>query len=249
MKTKIVSLDIETVFDTEAQAKLPAFAVIKRRHGRWPLHRIAAASLIIVERAHSSGQPVIRSLGLHLGMANERDMLRMIEANMPRPDNDDEDLVTFNGAAHDLPILRQRALALGLFEIPKIAGWNQGNAARRHRDVMRYLSASGATKAALVDVAAGIGLSAKQAIQGTSAERLHSAGRHPELLRACEQDSVATLLVHGHLEALEQNHARPLLELWKALIDWIQAPGYDREHLDVFFDHPIAQRACRKIGD
>lgn len=240
MKSKIVSLDIETVFDIDAAARLPAFAAIKRRHGRWPLHKIAAASLIIVERAHSSGRPVIRSLGLHLGMANERDMLRIIEANMPYPDNDDEDLVTFNGAAHDLPILRQRALALGLFDIPRIAGWNQGEAERRHQDVMRYLSAGGATKAALVDVAAGLGLSAKQAIQGTSAERLHRAGRHPELLQACEQDSVATLLAYGHFEALEHSHPRPLLDLWKALIDWIQAPCHDRGHLD----HPIAQRAC-----
>ena len=239
-------LDLETVFDTEAAANLPTFAAVKRRHGRWALHRIAAASLLIYRRSAEHPPFELTMVGVHLGQMDEASLVRFIDANLP-PLGGDHALVTFNGAGYDLPLLRQRALALRLFDASRIQGWSEDHDAVQASDVMCRLTQNGAaTKVSLVDAAASIGLSAKSMVAGTSAERLHAAGRHAELLKIAQQDVVVTFLLSEHLDALRRGDDRMMLSSWAQLDRYVRAGGAERSHLRPFLDHPLAKRTCRE---
>lgn len=141
-------------------------------------------------------------------------------------------LATYNGDAFDLPILRRRAMANGIFDQVDLVDpvdWMP-------YDVARHLARSPRTgMPKLKEVAAAFGIPAT-----------HQVARGPVLqydrrAAKCEVDVCATLLLHAYDLAAAARDGAIVKDVWRALADEI---GYGRMvpgHLAQFARH-------RRIG-
>lgn len=118
-----------------------------------------------------------------------RNALDLIEAAEPR-------LVTFNGRAFDLPVLRYRAMKHGIAAPWLSQGegkWENYDFRYRvdwHCDLMDALSGFGASKpASLAELCGLLGITCKQGMTGADVERLYHAG-DMAAIRAYAMDDV-----------------------------------------------------------
>lgn len=164
---------------------------------------------------------------------------QMIQRHAPQ-------LVSWNGAAFDLPVLHYRAL---LYGIPASRYWEQGQNDQsyrwnnytsryheRHLDLMDLLSAYQARNVArLQDMALLLGLPGKLGMSGAEVWNHYQQGEREAIRHYCEVDVLNTALVHlrfelsrGHLDktayALRQDQLRSYLQ------------SRDQAHLREFLD-------------
>lgn len=164
-----------------------------------PLHRIVALAALRAERL-GPGEPW-RPVRLTVQQAAERDeaaILADLERSLaarPYPV-----LVGFHSLGFDLPVLRYRALALGV-PMPHLLNDTVG---RRygyrfgpdHLDLCDLLSGYGAsTRPSLAEAAALVGLTLKQGMDGAGVEAAIAAGRAAEVAGYCAADVAATWLL------------------------------------------------------
>lgn len=171
----------------------PASAFLKP-----PLHRIVALAALRAERP-GPGEPW-RPVRLSVLQAAERpeaailaDLERSVAAR-PHPV-----LVGFHSLGFDLPVLRYRALALGV-PMPNLLndgvgrryGYRYGS---DHLDLCDLLSGHGASaRPSLAEAAALVGLPLKQGLEGAGVEAAVAAGRSAEVAGYCAADVAATWL-------------------------------------------------------
>ncbi|MCS6931369.1 MAG: hypothetical protein NZM27_04075 [Acetobacteraceae bacterium] len=215
---RLLVLDIETVPDLDAGRRLlgPAApaedaalrAALAARQGapdpataflKPPLHRIVALAALRAERP-APGKPW-RPVRLTVQQADGRpeaailaDLERSLAAR-PHPV-----LVGFNSLGFDLPVLRYRAVALGV-PMPHLLNDQVG---RRygyrfgpdHLDLCDLLSGYGASaRPSLAEAAALVGLESKQGLDGASVEAAVAAGRLAAVAGYCAADVAATWLL------------------------------------------------------
>ena len=154
------------------------------------------------------------------------------------------DLVTWNGAAFDLPVLNFRALR---HEIQAKNYWETGLNDRafrfnnylsrfhwRHTDLMDALSGfQGRGRPSLREACALLGLPGKNLMEGSSVMDAYLEGRIGDIRRYCLEDALNTFLVSIHFDYLRGNLSQDSLDdEYGLLIDVLKASG--EQHLAEF---------------
>ena len=154
------------------------------------------------------------------------------------------DLVTWNGAAFDLPVLNFRALR---YEVQAKTYWETGIKDRafrfnnylsrfhwRHTDLMDALSGfQGRGRPSLREACALLGLPGKNLMDGSSVMEAYLDGKIGDIRRYCLEDALNTYLVFLHFQFLRGNLTQDNLdEEYGLLIDVLKASSED--HLKAF---------------
>jgi len=147
------------------------------------------------------------------------------------------DLVSWNGAAFDLPVLNFRALR---YEVQASVYWETGVKDRafrfnnylsrfhwRHTDLMDALSGfQGRGRPSLREASALLGLPGKNLMEGSSVMEAYLDGRIGDIRRYCLEDALNTYLVFLHFQFLRGNLTQDNLdEEYGLLIDALKASG------------------------
>jgi len=253
-----LAFDLETVPDTAAGRRLHDVAdldehdvirVLRQQRlqqtdGRSDflkphLHRVVAISVML------RTEDTLRLWSLGTADAPEEELIRRffdgLEQYMPV-------LVSWNGHGFDLPVLHYRALLHG---VASPTYWDTGDEVhsfrwnnyrnrfhQRHVDLMDVLASyDNRATASLHEIAALLGLPAKQAMNGSEVCDAYLAGGIDSIRNYCETDVLTTYLVYlrfqlmcGHytaetlqhetdrvrelLRASEQPHLQSYLEAW-----------------------------------
>ena len=238
MPDRICVLDLEVSPDPNAAILLNSRKPV--RESSWAVCQIDVASVLVAKRRGCKWAVedlitivVSDTDVLHVGrLPTEESLLQELVRHI-RPNQTDRSqnarLVTYNGEAFDLPILRRRAMAHGLFDQPALlTARNLGSF-----DVMRNLAGGrGARHPKLKEAAAALGIPATHQVQ--RGPRLQYDPRAAK----CETDVCATFLLHAYELAAQCGDGEVIAKLWRALADHI---GYDRMvpgHLAQFARHP-----------
>lgn len=215
---QVLVLDLETLPDLDAgrallgDAALGMDAVALRRalgsryarEGQDPataflkpvLHRVCVIGVLRAER-EGPDMPwrVTRIRARSTDALSEAEMLAGLEASFRQQPV----LVGFNTMGFDLPVLRYRALALGV-AMPALLGPGGKDYAYRfgtaHIDMCERLSGFRATTPpSLAEACSLLGIPAKGEMSGFDVEPAMAAGRGAEVARYCETDVAATFLL------------------------------------------------------
>jgi predicted PolB exonuclease-like 3'-5' exonuclease len=231
MSLKTVVLDIETVPNQIALDRLAAMRTEKAPelggYPKWILQRIVAASALCIDA--DSHCPEIELRSWHRGTLSEAAIVAGVEAMLERANI----LVTFNGRAHDLPVLRARALAARWLAVPKIAGFRLPKSTW-HIDLSEELCGRGSARPSLAETAALLNLPAKRQLVGTSVPALAAADNYEEVARHCESDVVTTYLVHLHLRMSDAGADEAVADASATMTAWLKDCRFERPHLQPF---------------
>ncbi|MBI3199875.1 MAG: ribonuclease H-like domain-containing protein [Rhodospirillales bacterium] len=236
----ILVFDLETVPDVHAYGATagleghPERTVREQMGDKFPrqiFHRIVCIGALEAHRM-DDGAWQVRSLAApHLGERSEHDMIQDL---VDRISDLDPRLVTFNGVAFDLPVLRYRAM-IHAIAAPGLA--------RR-----RYFERFGPDTVDLCDMLSGferharvtlhqlsrvLGLPGKpEGVDGSDVETMVRAGRLDELARYCTSDVVNTYriwlryeLFRGRLGEVEFAASEGALAAFLAARSGIQSPA------------------------
>jgi hypothetical protein len=217
----VLCFDIETIPDTdfgrklfdlgdlddESVAKVMHFKQLQARQTEFlplPQHRIVVISAVLRD---SDGLHIF-SMGEELG--GEKEIVQRffdgIEKRSP-------DLVSWNGAGFDLPVLHYRSLRHG---VSAARYWDVGDSDRefrfnnylgrfhwRHIDLMDVLSGyQFGGRASLQHMAMLLGLPGKLGMSGAHVWDYYQAGRKKEIERYCETDALNTYLIYLRFELM-----------------------------------------------
>jgi predicted PolB exonuclease-like 3'-5' exonuclease len=178
-----------------------------------PLHRIVCIGALYAERERD-GPFTVRSIGArHTGERSEAQLISGFVGNLPQDEfGKGPVLVSFNGGGFDLPVLRYRAMALGV-GAPALFGRNGRDYWYRfgwdHLDLCDLLSGFGASaKSSLNEMAALLNIPTKlDGIDGSQVEVLAASGRLDEIATYCLGDVITTFrlllrfaLVRGEID-------------------------------------------------
>lgn len=242
-------LDIETAPDRTA---VTAAGRTPRTASVW-LHRIVAVSLLsFAEQAAPIGFDdfaLATILALPDGHRGHGDLLADADAMeatlldaVERAFGDlgeTGQLITFNGAQHDLPMLQIARWRHGLFSKSRMAPW-QHQAADQHHDVMERLCTTGLRRwPALVDACAAFAIPCDPTLQPEQGALLNPA------IRKSQTDVAATFLLYLMVEAGRHGSAAVVDRGWTALATHLLRTAPTLPHLTQFAFAPRARRAIR----
>jgi 3'-5' exonuclease len=189
-------------------------------------HRIVAISVVMRSRESLK----VWSLGDET--SSEKDLIERFFDGLEKYT---PDLVSWNGAGFDLPVLHYRSL---LHSVPAARYWETGDSDQsfrysnylsrfhwRHMDLMDILSGfQGRGRASLQDIASLLGFPGKLGMHGADVWTAYLAGGLSRIRDYCETDVLNTYLIYlrfelvrGHLDANE--HARELARVRKFLAE------------------------------
>ena len=160
------------------------------------LHRICAMGVLRAERdTPEAPWRIVSCRARSIEEMDEAEMLRRLEQMFRTQPM----LIGFNTSGFDLPVLRYRALALGV-AMPALLGpegrdytYRYGTA---HIDLCERLSGFRATTPpSLAEACALLGIPAKAGMNGLDVEPAMAGGRGAEVARYCETDVAATYLL------------------------------------------------------
>lgn len=237
MPDRIYVLDIEAGVDAVSQRILNRRA--NTRSATWASASIEAVSILSAYRVGSKWtvdelttfdcSPVSPSRN-----STEKELLSGVAKRLDHPGAKDDPqvprLVSFNGLAFDLPILRQRALLHGLFELTPIV-----TPSLPHVDM--HIAAEPSRRAkrtSLKELAASLRIPASHQIPGGAPA--HWSSRAAK----CQVDVCATYLLHAFGLAAACGSDEPLRASWRALATFIGDPNRADAHLAQFARHPLA---------
>ena len=225
----IVAFDIETIPDIDSGRKLLGLegigpkevhkAMLAHRRLTLPdtdflplhLHRVVAISLAF----YSPGRGFdVKSIGEI--DATEKELVQRFFKGI---DRQSPDLVSWNGAGFDLPVLRYRALLHGVScqtywdtgQFDRETKWNNylSRYHEKHLDLMDYIAGYQARGAApLHEIAVMLGLPGKIGIGGANVFSAYLEGRIEEIRDYCEVDALNTYLIHLRLRLIRGNIER-----------------------------------------
>lgn len=230
---RLFVIDLETIPDPRAVAIAPR----GREIARAALHRVTAYSTLA---AHEDGDG--RWTGLSLRSASDPDefeLLMGIDASLSELVEAGGTLVSFNGASHDMAVLRRRAAANWMFGLPGLGRLD----AVAHRDLMRsHMRGRRDGMPSLRDACAGYGI--------PTDHRLADRRGGPDgPVRKSQVDVVATFLLTLYELAIERGDETPLVAGWMALADHLAEPSLRAPHLDQFRWHPLLAAAIEDRED
>jgi predicted PolB exonuclease-like 3'-5' exonuclease len=190
-----------------------------------PFHRVACIGVLYAERERD-GPFTVRSIGArHIGERSEAQLISGFVGNLPQDEfGKGPVLVSFNGGGFDLPVLRYRAMALGV-GAPALFGRNGRDYWYRfgwdHLDLCDLLSGFGASaKPSLNEMAALLNIPTKlDGIDGLQVEVLAASGRLDEIATYCLGDVITTFhlllrfaLVRGEIDEVGMARSKESLD-------------------------------------
>jgi predicted PolB exonuclease-like 3'-5' exonuclease len=200
MSDSVIAWDIETILDVQRFASAndlvgKAEEEIRAAHGeKFPkhiFHSIVCIGALIAEKAAHGSWQVRASGAPHVG---ERPEKELIESFVGKIAELEPQLVTFNGASFDLPVLRYRAM------VHKVAapGLTSRNYFYRYTDDAVDLcdviaSYSSQARATLHEICRAMGLPGKGGgVDGSNVASLFAQGRLKDISDYCEADVINT---------------------------------------------------------
>jgi 3'-5' exonuclease len=223
MNERFLLFDCETVPDLEAARRMLGMAgalndEVRQRLGEYyakngqvpedafiksVLHRIVALSVLQVDSSPVGiGYRITWLSTRHLGTHREADIVQPFVSALLEPKPLTPVLVGFNSSGFDLPLIRYRALALGISApaLHKRAGNLRDyfyRFSRDHIDLCERLSNFGATtRPSLAELCAICDIPVKpDGMDGSQVERLASLQRWHEIGDYCETDVMALYLL------------------------------------------------------
>lgn len=238
-------IDVETVPDPDAVALAPTGA--SAGPSRRLLHRVVCATILSFSEDVEHGRLAVLGMRtLSLERLEEGVMLGRIDGLLPDPTDPSSTLVTFNGAASDMMILRQRAMRLWMFDMPRLRGWAERR--ENHRDMM-YAFGTRPPHPSLAEVSALIGTDLKGTRSSDPATRWIERGDWAPIERRNRSDVCATFLAYAYWSAWRRGCELPVATAWTALAGHIGAMG-DRGHdLREFHRHHMVGFAARRVAE
>jgi hypothetical protein len=224
---KTVVLDVETIPDECAMARCGY--VMDDEFAPWPLHELACASVLTINtRSRDDLDFGLQSFSL--GSMPQRAIVASVERIIENADQ----VLTYNGRGHDIPVLLTRAILAGE-DVPTLA--RLGNTARPglHRDLHDDLKRSGGIGIKLAHVCAAFAIPVKL----NSADRVLNAacdGRWTDIEHYCESDVIATWLAAQMWDSAENPGFG--LERWQRLAAWIAGEPRPNRWLELFYQVP-----------
>jgi 3'-5' exonuclease len=244
-----LAFDIETVpdvdfgrrlhdvsdLDDESVAKIMFFQQLQARQTNFlplPQHRVVVISAVLRSRDG------LRIFSLDAQASSEKDIVQRFFDGLERYS---PELVSWNGAGFDLPVLHYRALRHGV-SAPRY--WEVGDVDRdfrynnylnrfhwRHLDLMDVLSgyqAGGRTS--LEQTAQLLGLPGKLGMSGDKVWDCYLRGEHDAIRNYCETDALNTYLIYLRFQlmrgVLDLPRYRAELEQVEAKLAESQAPHF-----------------------
>lgn len=145
-------------------------------------------------------------------------------------------VVTFNGVAHDLSVIRRRAARYWMFGLPGISAASELD----HLDLMlRHRNFDGSPAPSMRQVCAGLGVS--------TVPPTRNVGLDPAVHK-CQIDVVATFILSLYEMAIERGDQNVLVGGWTGLSGWLTDSQPRREHLEHFRSHPMLRAMLRMSG-
>lgn len=236
-------IDVETVPDQDAAALAPRGAVAGR--SRRILHRVVCATLMSFAEGREHGE--LRCLGMRtvtLERMEEGPLLGAIDGLLPDPDDERSLLVTFAGAMHDIPVLKQRAMRLWMFDMPRVRGWaeRRGN----HHDMM-YAFGARPPHPSLAEVTALIGANLEGARSGDPATRWIERGDWAPIVKRNRNDVCATFLAYAYWSAWRRGCELPVATAWTTLAAHVRSLKDAGHPMQEFSRHHMVDLAARRL--
>lgn len=230
---RTVVIDIETISDRAAMERC-GYIEDPEVFAPWPLHQLACASTLAVERIGMSDLDFdLRSYSL--GQMTERGIVASVERAVEKADQ----VLSYNGRAFDIPVLLTRAV-LTEEHVPILARLGDLCRPGLHQDLHQQIKGSGAG-IKLAHLCAAFAIPAKVGGAGDTVAGLAAQGRWRDVERYCETDAVATWLAAQMWDSAEQpGFGR---ERWKLLSRWLTSQALDNPSLTAFCKVPTVTTA------
>ena len=228
-------IDIETVPDPDVVGLAPRGAVVGR--ARRLTHRAVCATLLSFAERESDGS--LRCLGMRtltLERMAEGPLLGEIDTLLPDPESAGSMLVTYAGGMHDMAVLRQRAMRLWMFDVPRLRGWSERH--ERHHDMM-YAYGPRAPHPSLAEVSALIGADLAGSRSSDPATRWIERGDWAPVVKRNRSDVCATFLAYAYWAAWRRGSELPVATAWTVLSRLIVAQGDRGNDLRRFSSHHL----------
>lgn len=236
-------IDIESVPDPDVVALAPAGAAAGR--SRRLLHRAVCATLLNFAEAKADG--ALRCLGMRtltLQRMEEGPLLGHIDQLLPDPAMDGSMLVTFAGGMHDLLVLRQRAMRLWMFDVPRIRGWSARHDG--HHDMM-YAYGAKPPHPSLAEVSALIGADLAGSRSSDPATRWIERGDWAPIVKRNRTDVCATFMAYAYWSAWRRGSELPVATAWTDLSRLIVAQGDRGNDLRRFASHHLVAFSAERL--
>lgn len=215
---------------------------------RAALHAVVAVSYLMFDRSADGAFERFRLRSLDTDDMGEADLLLRLDRDLSAVHRSGGGLISFNGAAHDLPMLERRASRHWLFGSLRYSAWREARSVR-HLDYMRVgvgcAPVTGGRWPNLMDACAAFGIDASM-----RRSPLHCALGRPSL--KAEVDVVSTFLLHLYSLSADAGSATPLVNGWTALSRYLASPRMRADHLLPFARHPhvkVAQRLAQQASE
>ena len=225
---RIVVLDIETEPDPFAVAIAPRGGPANRP----TLHRLSGFSIFA---ATESNDREWIDLALESGDdGDEYELLFALDAVLTREQERGATLCTYNGIAHDLPVIERRMIANWLFALPGL----QELQIMRHRDLMREVTKGyRSTWPSLQDLSAAYGIPTDHLLIPRN-----GPGRSLPV-RKSQVDVIATFLLLAHDLSSKRAQSLTVSRAWLALSQYLPKHHPRQPHLGQFTNHPMVERS------
>ena len=217
-----------------------------------PLHKIVCIGALYAERAdRTSGWKVTRSGVGHIGLRSERQLVESFVASLH--DRPAPQLIGFNSASFDLPVLRYRALGLSIAtpELHRSNGrdyWYRFG--RDHIDLCDVLSNFGASsRPSLNEMAALCGIPQKlDGIDGSQVEAFINSDRIEDVANYCEFDVLSTFLLFlRYMVVVGELNVEGYQRSLSSFAEFIAGPVEKRPHLSSFIGFDLLAQTNRSV--
>lgn len=233
-------IDIETVPDPDVVALAPVGSVTGRT--RRLTHRAVCATLLTFAQREADGS--LRCIGMRtltLQRMDEGPLLGEIDTLLPDPAADGTMLVTFAGGLHDMVVLRQRAMRLWMFDVPRLRGWSERHDG--HHDMM-YAYGPRSPHPSLAEVSALIGADLAGSRSSDPATRWIERGDWAPIVKRNRSDVCATFMAFAYWSSWRRGSELPVATAWTDLSRLIVAQGDRGNDLRRFSGHHMVAFAA-----
>ena len=210
-------LDIETIPCADALSMTVKGVASPRRQA---LHRICSVAVINgIETAE--GFSDVESGVFTRDRLEEARILGCLDIVLPDPDIAGSRIITYNGTAHDLRLLRLRQASLWMFSARKLARWCTSPSGR-HFDLMKVGFGGPSERWSLVDLCAGLGFPVREGHLKSSIASMVSQDRWDVVAEHNLMDVVGTFLAYGTWRSVETGNDQFAATAWTSIAGMLE---------------------------
>ena len=232
------------ILDVETAPADEAIAIADCRRGdpgdRTALHSLTAGAVMRFDIGPGAAFSGLSLRSFDAGSGDEGDLVERLDGVLSTAHVKGAALITFNGLAHDLPVIERRAARHWLFSAGRYSAWRKGG--DLHLDLMRDgVGAALGRWPSLVDCCAAFGVPATPVPCGPL-DKLTGPRRK------CEVDVAATFILFLYDLAARTGEIAPMLRGLDAFARHLASPTVRAPHLTPFARHPHVSSARRVLA-